>query len=323
MSAASKQHEEFNITTGHRRKLVRQDRIECEGKNHFLVVGDETFSVHNFSAFGVAIFTKGKMPDVILNATLRVLGYDIGEFNLKKVREQTIDGEPVTAFVVEGQPIDVEVAVSVQDVNRMLTQHSAEMHKTQGVDSYFREKTLEFKEWIFQLETMINGLQKSSFLTDRFSVDLFEEVASQQVAKYLSEHLSPVYKQIEAYLLGKNEEQIRNCYTYFREQLGPLLYQSVYASRAYHKPRGYAGDYEMMNNVYQMEIRGDSLFAKCLQRYFVDEPAGRAVRNRADYMHEKIKMLISQKSRVKILAVASGPCKGNSAVFNCKPNPSC
>ncbi len=73
-----------------------------------------------------------------------------------------------------------------------------------------------------------------------------------------------------------------------REQVGYLVYGAPFANRAYYKPRGYAGDYEMMNHLYRDELVGKTLFDQCMHKYFIDEPAGAAVKNRGQYLFEKI-----------------------------------
>jgi extracellular factor (EF) 3-hydroxypalmitic acid methyl ester biosynthesis protein len=63
-----------------------------------------------------------------------------------------------------------------------------------------------------------------------------------------------------------------------------------------------------MNTVYKSENRGETLFARCMERYFVDVPEGKAVRNRGRYLFEKITNKInSQKGKTKILSLACGP----------------
>jgi hypothetical protein len=106
-----------------------------------------------------------------------------------------------------------------------------------------------------------------------------------------------------------SEKQVKKCYEFLRINTGEYFYKSAYGHRAYHKPRGYAGDYEMMNNVYMNDLRGVNLFGKCMQRVFTDSSAGKAVRNRANYMLEKILANVSAKGKIRVLSVASGPAK--------------
>lgn len=71
----------------------------------------------------------------------------------------------------------------------------------------------------------------------------------------------------------------------------------------------------MMNNVYYNDLRGTTLFAKCIQRFFTDSRAGKAVRNRADYLANKIEIMSQKIERPKILSVASGPAREIQKLF--------
>lgn len=102
----------------------------------------------------------------------------------------------------------------------------------------------------------------------------------------------------------------RHSIEFLRRKLNHLIYQAPFAERVYTKPLGYAGDYEMMNLIYKQENIGKSLFARCLQRYYIDEPAAQAVRNRADYLIGVIRRELTQASSerpFRMLSVACGP----------------
>ncbi|MDX1945044.1 MAG: class I SAM-dependent methyltransferase [Pirellulaceae bacterium] len=65
--------------------------------------------------------------------------------------------------------------------------------------------------------------------------------------------------------------------------VGPLLERSLLISRARHKPRGYAGDYEMLAWIHEQR-RGDDPLGQLLDRYFQEQAAPVAVRNRMAMM---------------------------------------
>jgi extracellular factor (EF) 3-hydroxypalmitic acid methyl ester biosynthesis protein len=97
---------------------------------------------------------------------------------------------------------------------------------------------------------------------------------------------------------------------YFHERFGALVDLSPFAARCFHKPLGYAGDFEMMNMAYRNESLGGTLFGRSLSRVILDSDAGRAVRHRADYLTEKIEAAVARGGRqrpARILSVAAGP----------------
>src|SRR5688572_28014520 len=66
---------------------------------------------------------------------------------------------------------------------------------------------------------------------------------------------------------------------------GELLTRGWLQNQARTKPRGYAGDYEMLARIYEKRLCDDPL-GKLFDRYFQEEAAPRAVRNRMAMMTE-------------------------------------
>jgi len=82
------------------------------------------------------------------------------------------------------------------------------------------------------------------------------------------------------------------------------------AARFFHKPLGYAGDFEMMNMLYRNESLGDTLFGQALSRVILDCDGARAVRHRAQYLVGKVTAAATcgEPDRpARILSVAAGP----------------
>jgi extracellular factor (EF) 3-hydroxypalmitic acid methyl ester biosynthesis protein len=97
---------------------------------------------------------------------------------------------------------------------------------------------------------------------------------------------------------------------YFHDRFSALIDLSPFAARCFHKPLGYAGDFEMMNMVYRNESLGDTLFGRSLSRVLLDSDAGQAVRHRAHYLVGKITAAAARGGPhrpVRILSVAAGP----------------
>ena len=71
------------------------------------------------------------------------------------------------------------------------------------------------------------------------------------------------------------------------------------------KPHGYAGDYEIIDKIYQHHISADPSFAQW-DHYFQEQEAPISVRNRKEYF----KRWLSKKSRPqRVLSLVGGPCR--------------
>ncbi len=85
-------------------------------------------------------------------------------------------------------------------------------------------------------------------------------------------------------------------HSYIKRHIHPLVLCSPFAYRTFHKPLGYAGDYEMVNMILRDPQEGSSIFAKVLNVWFIDQPPAEAHRNRIRYLTQK---LVEETVRVK------------------------
>lgn len=94
---------------------------------------------------------------------------------------------------------------------------------------------------------------------------------------------------------------------YAAHLLLPLVYCSPIHRRAYDKPQGYAGDFELMRLFITAEIEGETLYARflhyCGQRY----PTARTVVARERTMRRAVRERIEQGRALRILCLACGP----------------
>lgn len=76
--------------------------------------------------------------------------------------------------------------------------------------------------------------------------------------------------------------------SYIKRQLHPLVLCSPFIYRTFQKPLGYAGDYEMVSMMLQDPYEGSSMFAKILNRLFLDTAPVVAHRNRIVYLSKRL-----------------------------------
>jgi hypothetical protein len=62
----------------------------------------------------------------------------------------------------------------------------------------------------------------------------------------------------------------------------PLILPAPMVRRAYEKPLGYPGDYQVMLHYYDNAFAGDSMFARVFHKFFVEHPLSNGVRTRKD-----------------------------------------
>ena len=104
----------------------------------------------------------------------------------------------------------------------------------------------------------------------------------------------------------------RAAHVYFtRRQLHSLLLCSPFASRTYHKPLGYAGDYEMVNMIVRNPYEGGSLFAKVINAWFLNQLPAQAHRNRIKILKHRLVVESARMARfgrkAQIFNLGCGP----------------
>jgi extracellular factor (EF) 3-hydroxypalmitic acid methyl ester biosynthesis protein len=97
---------------------------------------------------------------------------------------------------------------------------------------------------------------------------------------------------------------------YFREVMRPFTNESRFLARTNDRPRGYAGDSELMRMLYDDQLRGDSVFGCLLHRHPIRSAAAQAVRHRIGLVADVIR---AEKrpdgERLRVMSLACGPAR--------------
>jgi extracellular factor (EF) 3-hydroxypalmitic acid methyl ester biosynthesis protein len=103
-------------------------------------------------------------------------------------------------------------------------------------------------------------------------------------------------------------EQLR-----FRERAGPSFWKSAVLRRCWEKPRGYAGDFLMMEALYRRTPVGDTAFERWMDTWALELPGFQAVRNRRDQLSALLREEHARGAR-RVMNVACGSAPELSAV---------
>lgn len=155
-----------------------------------------------------------------------------------------------------------------------------------------------------------------SFLTDvNRWVRQFDTVNGNNIVNEVSEPILPgltnLFIDFENKAKKVEPSQIGIHKRYVQQELHPLVMQSPFGHRTYHKPLGYAGDYEMVNMMLRSPYEGQTTYAKMLNMFLLKTGPAEAHRNRIDILFQKIKEVAkkaeSQGRRARIFNFACGP----------------
>ncbi|HTX20554.1 MAG TPA: CheR family methyltransferase [Candidatus Aquilonibacter sp.] len=100
---------------------------------------------------------------------------------------------------------------------------------------------------------------------------------------------------------------------FMQRHLHPLFLCAPFGHRTYHKPLGYAGDYEMMNMIHRNTFEGESLYAKIVHYWLVNQAPSISVRNRVAHMKSRLVeetiRAMRQSRPVRIMNLGCGPAR--------------
>lgn len=164
----------------------------------------------------------------------------------------------------------------------------------------------DLRLWLDQVEL---GIQSSN-PSDREKLET--EIGHQLRGQVISA-LTNIFEQFET-IGDRIEPDMAPAHRAFgQRQLHPYLLCAPVVYRTYTKPLGYAGDYEMMNMILRNGLEGPSLYAKLVNSYVLDLPPARAVRNRVDFLTEKIiqeTLRVTRSGKLaRIYNLACGPAR--------------
>lgn len=151
---------------------------------------------------------------------------------------------------------------------------------------------LDLRLWMEQMELAV----RSQPAGDRA---LLEREILEELQQPILPTIKPVVEKFEA-IANRVEPALQPSHrTYMKRQIHPLVLCSPFLYRSFQKPLGYAGDYEVVNMMVRDPFEGSSMFAKMVNRIFLDTAPVVAHRNRIAYLGRR---LLAEARRVAILS---------------------
>ena len=117
--------------------------------------------------------------------------------------------------------------------------------------------------------------------------------------------------EVQAALVVESDRMVHMRYA--QDDLHPLLMRAPFVHRAYHKPLGYAGDYEMVNMMLRETREGPTTYAQIINTLYLRTGPAEAHRNRidilVDWIANRIRLIRERNSRrrPRVLSVGCGP----------------
>jgi len=162
----------------------------------------------------------------------------------------------------------------------------------------------ELNRWLEKVDLV--AAQDNVLETPALHKELLQELSEPLLPK-LHEQL----QRFEHQARDVPEEQVTIHRNFLQRDLHPLLMRAPFLHRTFHKPLGYAGDYEMVNMMLRDAYEGPTSYAQLINHFFLDTGPVQAHRNRIDVLVEQLQAIAAtaakENRRARILNIACGP----------------
>ncbi len=115
----------------------------------------------------------------------------------------------------------------------------------------------------------------------------------------------------------KNSGYVDVMWGYIFKEIFPYFMRSYFAERAYYKPKGYAGDFLMMEHIYANRAKGDGKLGEIIDNFCLQRPGSLAIRERRKLLKEQLlhhsSELVEHKPSIRIMNLA---CGSNRELFD-------
>jgi extracellular factor (EF) 3-hydroxypalmitic acid methyl ester biosynthesis protein len=296
------------VQRGSERRLNEKEPLVAEGaKNDSLYIvldglfasylPDSSRAVEHFSAGSVigegAFFTNGvSMATVIAEEPSLVLEIPRSILAPKLQHDAGYAADFYKAFMAS-------IAERLQHTSRRLYTSEAALHHDLSKNPEVRkaqEQIDAFKQLMVQLDK--EGIKNGS-------------IAEESYTKFLGTARSMLGTLREA--LGRSSSLSEGVKAQIgarlQHEMLPYVLTTETADRFYSKPRGYAGDYIAIRNIYNNVPGGTGRLGPIVDRLFLDIEPSRAVRNRRRLLADEIVASVESKpdGPVRVMCMASGP----------------
>lgn len=164
-----------------------------------------------------------------------------------------------------------------------------------------------------QLNRQIEDFKAAVFdLTYRLQRDTSKNISSDLLSEGMA-LLDSFNQQLRMSEEGIAPDDVPLLWGYAFKELFPYFMRSRFAERAYYKPKGYAGDFELIELIYRNKPDGDGKLGRLIDGWLLEQIPSQAVRNRRRLLSGLLDRLCREcldgGRNISIMNLACGPCR--------------
>lgn len=146
----------------------------------------------------------------------------------------------------------------------------------------------------------------------RLQEDTTSEQPNEQISVECFQVLDTINNNLGRYKdIMESQEDQDLMWGFIFKEIFPYIMRSRFVERAYYKPKGYAGDFLMMEHIYRNKAEGDGKLGKIVDAWCLQRPGAKAIRERRKFLSSLLADLsaefVKREPRLKIMNLACGP----------------
>jgi extracellular factor (EF) 3-hydroxypalmitic acid methyl ester biosynthesis protein len=273
------------------------------------------YKLHNISLGGLAVLcghTAEDIPDIgeVVPLSIQQCGYPIFEGNARVARrENNVFGSKI-AFSLVNAFIEFDKLLSRNVQARIAAQSPFTLAETG------RLVPQEYRAFCADLLKVLGSyrdlLQENQALAQSFHRAFDADNAYYACEARLLQNWRSMWRTGNDLVRGvmADRAQLDAVKNFTEIVITPELRQGAIWDRSYGKPLGYPGDYEVMNQVYDWERSGSSVYQMLLHRVGLD--VAECIRTRMEMVLKSIETIVNEKGATRtarIMSLGSGPAR--------------
>ncbi len=292
-------------------KQIRQNRLTESVERFSLWINNEIYSLSNYSKFGVAFLSPkydwkiGNEYEIVLKIYDKV--FYRGTLKISHItptEEKYMIGGKLDKY------LSIKKVEAFLDSRSLVDSLGQKLSFREELDKDFVEVVDKFSFCLQQLKKEIKEVEKKISGFDYEMIDSYVTSFSDELGLIFQNYFSEFHLSLNR-IEKSGKAHAKSFYLkYAQDLLTPYFYESEFGKRAVDKPLGYAGDYEMMNQIYRRKIHSDDLFSQVIHKCMIETKTCNSVRYRRELLNNYfLKKFSTQADDLRTLSVASGPAQ--------------
>ena len=320
-----------------RNRRLRARRIRVEHAKLGAVVASARHSalgsfeatVEDLSLHGVALVISGSEPALVLSGDrleeLRVVAGGAVLYEGSAIVRRMTESEDRLVVGVELSEGGLDLGVFYRVADRYSFAERLRGVERQSLDA---QVSPAFKAWVADVRTYLETMRQFLDAEEQALASLDLLTRQQALSEYLGEaaraivvRMNRAAEELATFARDLSTDEDALYRAFLRRNVLPLITCSPLLRRAYEKPLGYAGDYEVMNMLYRDHAEGETLFAKAMNMYGAQEAAAQANINRLEYLGRSIRQIVDscRQERVRVASIGCGPARELLQILSLNP----